>query len=442
MAKKDAMGQEVDSLYLSLGLNAADLEMGFQTAGQTVRQAMSRLNSEANQIRLKADIDVTRLEAAGKSVEALKAREKALNAELEVQQKKLELLNRAYQANAKTYGADHSLTRGVDTKRLYQTRDIERLKAQIALVNAELGKTGQVATTSLGKLTNALAAAQGGAAGIVGTFGKMNAAIAGVVAATAAGAGIFALTDKAMNAGNDLYMLSNRLHTTTAEAGKLSKVFQLAGTDINSVIPLLVRIDKQAEAASKSQNDLSTAMADYDFTLTDSKGKLLSTTEQLAQLAKGYKNAVAMGEELDFTTKALGARGAALVPLLQNGEAYFEIVNRLQSTGLLDPEKSRELYLQWQTMQMQAGALTGAVGQSLIPVAAGLMPQLTDGFAEMAKLIKDNQEGIKEFGSAAGEIIGGLSSAIVKLIATLGDLKKAWDDTVETDTKRKILGKY
>ena len=439
MAKKDAMGQEVDSLYLSLGLNAADLEMGFQTAGQTVRQAMSRLNSEVKQIQLNADIDVTRLEAAGNHVDALKAKEKALTDELAVQQKKLELLNRAYEANARDYGKDASVTRGVDTKRLYQTRDIERLKAQIALVNAELGKTGQVATTSLGKLTNALAAVQGGATGIVGTFGKMNAAIAGVVAATAAGAGIFALTDKAMNSGNDLYLLANRLHTTTAEAGKLSKVFQLAGTDINSVIPLLVRIDKQAEAASKSQNDLSTAMADYDFTLTDSKGKLLSTTEQLAQLAKGYKNAAMMGEELDFTTKALGARGTALVPLLQNGEAYFEIVNRLQSTGLLDPEKSRELYLQWQTMQMQASVLTGAIGQSLVPVAAGLMPQLTEGFAEMAKLIKDNQEGIKEFGSAAGEIIGGLSSAIVKLIATLGDLKRAWDDTVETDTKRKIL---
>ena len=86
MAKgKDAMGQEVDSLYLSLGLNIADLELGFETAGKTVKQAMSRLNSEANQIRLKADIDVTRLEAAGKSVEALKVREKALNDELAVQ---------------------------------------------------------------------------------------------------------------------------------------------------------------------------------------------------------------------------------------------------------------------------------------------------------------------------------------------------------------------
>ena len=130
MAKNDAMGKEIDSLYLSLGLNVSDLELGFQTAGQTVKQALSRLNSEAKQIQLKADIDVTRLETAGKYVDALKAKEKALTDELAIQQKKLELLNRAYEANAKTYGKDSGLTRGVDTKRLTQTRDIERLKAQ------------------------------------------------------------------------------------------------------------------------------------------------------------------------------------------------------------------------------------------------------------------------------------------------------------------------
>ena len=201
MAKKDAMGQEVDSLYLSLGLNVADLEMGFQTAGQTVRQAMSRLNSEANQIRLKADIDVTRLEAAGKSVEALKAREKALNDELAVQQKKLEILNRAYQANAKTYGTDHSLTRGVDTKRLYQLRDIERLKAQIGAVNGELAKTGTASTSALGTLANGFNTVTGKVTGTVGAIGKLNTAITGVVAGITAGAGIFALTDKAMMAG-------------------------------------------------------------------------------------------------------------------------------------------------------------------------------------------------------------------------------------------------
>ena len=428
MAKKDAMGQEVDSLYLSLGLNAADLEMGFQTAGQTVRQAMSRLNSEANQIRLKADIDVTRLEAAGKHVDALKVKEKALTDELAVQQKKLELLNRAYQANAKTYGKDSSITRGVDTKRLYQTRDIERLKAQLAQVNAELGKTAQASTGAFGKLTSAAQNAQGKITSTVGAISKLNGAITGVVAGVSAGAGIFALTDKAMKAGNDLYKLSTRLHTTTAEASQLSKVFQLSGTDINSIVPFFARIDKQALAAAKSQNDLSKAMAEFGFSLTDSNGNLLSYQKQLEQLAKAYDRAVQSGREAEFVTNVLGARGAQLVPVLQDYATNMEIVSRIKTTGLLNPKEAHELYIEWQAMQMQAGQLTGAIGQALMPVAAELMPEITKGFAEFAQRIKDNQGAIKEFGSAAGSAIGSLASGVNETVILLGKLKSAIDD--------------
>jgi len=428
MAKKDAMGTEIDSLYLSLGLNVSDLELGFETAGKTVKQAMSRLNSEANQIRLRADIDVTRLEAAGKSVEALKAREKALNDELAVQQKKLELLNRAYQANEKTYGKDSSLTRGVDTKRLYQVRDIERLKAQLAQVNGELAKTSTASTSALGTLANGFSNVTGKVTGTVGAIGKLNTAITGVVAGITAGAGIFALTDKAMKAGNDLYKLSTRLHTTTAEASQLSKVFQLSGTDINSVIPLFARLDKQALSAAKTQNSLSQAMTEFGFTLTDDKGNLLSYQQQLAQLSKGYQAAVKAGRETEFVTQALGAKGAALVPLLQDYATNMEIVSRIKTTGLLNPQEAHELYIEWQAMQMQAGQLTGAIGQALMPVAKELMPEITKGFADFAQQIRDNQDSIKAFGSAAGDVLGGLASSITTLISLMGDLKKGWDD--------------
>ena len=442
MAKgKDSMGQEVDSLYLSLGLNIADLELGFETAGKTVKQAMSRLNSEANQIRLKADIDVTRLEAAGKSVEALKAREKALNDELAVQQKKLELLNRAYQANEKTYGKDSSLTRGVDTKRLYQMRDIERLKAQLAQVNGELAKTSTASTSALGTLANGFNNVTGKVTGTVGAIGKLNTAITGVVAGITAGAGIFALTDKAMKAGNDLYKLSTRLHTTTAEASQLSKVFQLSGTDINSVIPLFARLDKQALAAAKTQNSLSQAMTEFGFTLTDDKGNLLSYQQQLAQLAKGYQAAVKAGRETEFVTQALGAKGAALVPLLQDYATNMEIVSRIKTTGLLNPQEAHELYIEWQAMQMQAGQLTGAIGQALMPVAKELMPEITKGFADFAQQIRDNQDSIKAFGSAAGDVLGGLTSTITTLITTLGSLKKEFNEltTIEGDFSKEVL---
>ena len=440
MAKgKDAMGQEVDSLYLSLGLNIADLELGFETAGKTVKQAMSRLNSEANQIRLKADIDVTRLEAAGKSVEALKVREKALNDELAVQQKKLEMLNRAYEANAKTYGKDSGVTRGVDTKRLYQLRDIERLKAEITQVNGELAKTATASTSAFGKLGASVTAAQGKITGVVGSIGKLNAAIAGGVAAISAGAGIFALTDKAMKAGNDLYMLSERLRITTGEASKLSKVFQLSGVDINSVIPLFANLNKRALAASSSQNSLSKAMQEYNFSLTDADGHMLAYDKQLEQLAKGYQKAVAGGKEAEFVANVLGARGAALVPLLQNYVTNMEIASRVKSTGLLNPKEARELYIEWQVMQMQAGQLTGAIGQALMPVAKELMPEITAGFKDVATAIADNKDAIKSFGSAAGDVVGTLVKSLGGLITTLGTVKQKWDEVSGLSKDEEII---
>lgn len=428
MAKKDAMGQEIDSLYLSLGLNISDLELGFKEAGVTVKQAISRLNSEAKQIQLKADIDIAKLEAAGKPIDALRAKEKALNDELAVQQKKLELLNRAYEANAKTYGKDSGITRGVDTKRLYQQRDIERLKASIAQVNAELTQTSAKSTSAFGKLGAAAAGARAKIDGVVGGIGKFNAAIAGASAAIASGYGLFSITDKAMRSGENLYKLSQRLHTTTAEASKLSKVFQLSGMDINSITPLLAKLDKQALAASKSSNDMADAMGEFGFSLTNSQGQLLSVEQQLAQLAKGYKKAAEAGKEAEFVSKVLGARGAALVPLLQDYATNMEIVSRVKTTGLLNPKEAHELYIEWQAMQMQAGQLTGAIGQALMPVAKDLMPEITTGFKEFATLIADNKESIKSFGSAAGTAIGGLASTLMTVVSALGEVKKGFDD--------------
>lgn len=428
MAKKDAMGKEIDSLYLSLGLNISDLELGFKEAGMTVKQAISRLNSEAKQIQLKADIDIAKLEAAGKPIDALRAKEKALNDELAIQQKKLELLNRAYEANAKTYGKDSGITRGVDTKRLYQQRDIERLKASIAQVNAELNQTGAKATSAFGKVGAAASGAKARVEGVVSGIGKFNAAIAGASAVLASGYGLFNITDKAMQAGENLYKLSQRLHTTTAEAGKLSKMFQLSGMDINTITPLLAKLDKQALAASKSSNDMADAFGEFGFSLTNSQGQLLSTEKQLEQLAKGYKKAAEAGKEAEFVSKVLGARGAALVPLLQDYATNMEIVSRVKTTGLLNPKEAHELYIEWQAMQMQAGQLTGAVGQALMPVAQELMPEITQGFKEFATLIADNKVAIKDFGSVAGDVLGGVAKAVLALTTSLGEMKKEWND--------------
>ena len=57
-----AKGQKIDELYISLGLDIARLQLDFDTAGKTVSETVSRLNSQNYQLKLKTDIDLAKLE--------------------------------------------------------------------------------------------------------------------------------------------------------------------------------------------------------------------------------------------------------------------------------------------------------------------------------------------------------------------------------------------
>ena len=69
MAKK---GQEIEALYISLGLNIEDLKLGFDTAGKTVSQSLKKLNQENKKIQIKTDVDLAKLQAAGSELDKIK----------------------------------------------------------------------------------------------------------------------------------------------------------------------------------------------------------------------------------------------------------------------------------------------------------------------------------------------------------------------------------
>ena len=65
-----ARGQKIDELYISLGLDIARLQLDFDTAGRTVSETISRLNSRSSQLKLKMDVDLAKLVGAGTGVVA------------------------------------------------------------------------------------------------------------------------------------------------------------------------------------------------------------------------------------------------------------------------------------------------------------------------------------------------------------------------------------
>ena len=89
MAKR---GQKIDELYLDIGLNIAQLQLDFDTAGKTVSDSIARLNSKANNIHLKLDADLAKLDGVGTELDKIKVRYQAINRELDIQRQKEQIL--------------------------------------------------------------------------------------------------------------------------------------------------------------------------------------------------------------------------------------------------------------------------------------------------------------------------------------------------------------
>ena len=114
MAKR---GQKIDELYLDIGLNIAQLQLDFDTAGKTVSDSIARLNSKANNIHLKLDADLAKLDGVGTELDKIKVRHQAINRELDIQRRGQRVLSACREqspASAADGRADRS--RGAETE--------------------------------------------------------------------------------------------------------------------------------------------------------------------------------------------------------------------------------------------------------------------------------------------------------------------------------------
>ncbi len=400
MAKR---GQKIDELYLSLGLDIAQLQLDFDTAGKTVSQAMARLNSKETQLKLRMDIDLTKLEGAGTELDKLKVKYEAINRQLDVQKQKEQVLAAVLKDAQKTSGMDSAAASRAETNLLRQQKIVAQTEAELrrlgkayGTLGQQMNAAGQQAGTFGARMQRGIAQAHTGLTKLSNGFSLLNAKTAAVMAAVSTGAGLFTLTKGAMEAGENVYRLSKRLHTSAGEAAQLNRTFQLAGMDVMTVIPLIAKLDKQIESAGTSGNETTEALARFGVTIQDQQGNLLPLNDQLAQLAKGYQYAVDMGQEEAYTAEVLGARGAALVPLLEQYQDLMQISANVQTTGLLNPEESHKTWLEWKQMEMELGQLKGAIGAALLPVSKELMPEVTEAFRLLVQEISEHKDDIKE----------------------------------------------
>lgn len=408
---------------LTIGLNLDDLFRGMDEANATISQAISRINSENKQVKLKADI--SELKAGDDELKKQAIEMQSLTRQIELQTAKLRLLGQARDSAYKRTGDNSSLSRAADTRYLQQEKYVAQLNAELKKMQAAQAAAAAASSGLFGKISTGASAAKKGVSEVTGAYGMLSSKMAGLMAVGMTGAGLFNITQGAMDAGENLYKLSTRLHLTTSEAGQLNKLFSISGTNIQAVIPFFSQLDKSVLDSSKGLNSTTMALMKFGINLKDSSGNLLPVNEQLNQLAKGYQKAAEAGKEEEFQAQVLGRRGAELIPLLEDYNENMQIASSIKATGLLDPKEAHELSLEWRKMKGEAGQLQMAFGAALMPIAKELMPEVTDVMIKCIDYIKDNKDDIKDSIETAGTALKDVLSILKDIASILPDATAA-----------------
>lgn len=400
------MAETVAALYTKLGLDLSSLDSDFALADKTMTQAISRLNHESKKIKINTDIDLNGLNGAKLSVSGLEVQERSLTAQLEIQRQKVSLVNAAYRQMVETKGADSAASAKLETRLLNERRALTNLEAQLKSVQKTRSASG-TASKMVDSVINGASAASvlsQGAAGL-GALSLLQSPLgkaAGV--AVAVGAGLVSMAKSAMTAGNNIYNLAKKMQTTNAEAARMNMIFRLAGADANAAVPAIVRLDKAVQNAGTDGNQTTRILDAFGVQLRDSAGSLLPVNQQLIALAQGYQNAAAAGLENEYVAQVLGARGAELVPVLQQMTELQAQAARIPTTGLLNPDEAHQMNLEWNEMKVSLGQLTGSVSAAVMPVVKDFLPDINQGVETLVKAIKDNKSGIEDFVKAVASI--------------------------------------
>lgn len=416
-----ATGNSKADFSLTIGLNMDDLFRGMSEADATINQAISRINSENKQVKLKAD--VAEIKAGNDELAKQKIRMDAVTREVELQTAKLRLLGQARDEAYREKGANSSLGRGAETRYLQQERVVAKLNAELAALKTASTAAGNAAGGAFGRIKSGAESAHAGVNRLTGAFGTLSGKMSAALGVIAVGGGLFNITNSAMKAGESLYKLQSRLHLSTAEASQLSRVFSLCGSDVNSIVPYFARLDKQLLSAGANGNATSLALTKFGISLKDSSGSLLPINQQLAALAEGYKKAAEAGEAEAFTAEVLGAKGAALIPVLEQYGDAVQAANSVKTTGMLDPREAHELNQEWMKMQAELGQIKMVVGASLMPLSKELMPEITSALKDFVGEIRDNKDEIKESISGWAGSFSDLLGAIKAAGSELNDLR-------------------
>jgi hypothetical protein len=222
------------------------------------------------------------------------------------------------------------------------------------------------------------------------------------VGATAAVAGLTALTKNAIDSADRLNDISKRLGVGTEALSAWGYAAQQSGTDLESLNTGLTRFTKNVAAAMDSGSRQGEIFAALGISVKDAQGNLRSVEDLIPEIADSFKGLENATLESSLALELFGRSGAELLQFFNLGsDGLSEMEQRARALGIVISGDTAAAADEFNDEIANLKALVAALGTQL---AADLLPAMTE-------LVKRLQEVVKE-GTSASNIANQLANAL------------------------------
>ncbi|MBR3747234.1 MAG: hypothetical protein IKN27_09790, partial [Selenomonadaceae bacterium] len=414
-----AQDNSVGGLYIRLGLSLSELETGFITASQTVAANISRLNREADLIRLRAEVEIAGLDEVNDAERILQIRTESLNQRIAIQRDRIRLLSAAYRDVARTQGETSVAAQRAAVR-------LERERLSLANLERDLRSLSETQEETNGSLTDL--------SSIAAMLPPQLKMVAAGAAAVATGVGAATAATKDLLAEfRELQNQSYELNMPFPDTRAFLRELKLAGGDIGD-IEGFVRGVSDAWVKGEYDDPEFIALRKHGAEIVDENGRLKNFKDLTEEIYQAWKKADAAGEGIEFLQMTGGEQGVRdIIQYFTRLEEAREDAAQIFKAKI-DDKGLHELDRTLNKVEMQSQELKAALGDIFVPAVQSAAEKFFDTLHDATEFLVENKDTFQRWGFIAAETFdtaaekaGGLADKLAEIAktpkGTTGDTK-------------------
>ena len=241
-------------------------------------------------------------------------------------------------------------------------------------------------------------------------------------------AGIAELGNKALEAGDQFWDLSQKTGVSVEALSRFSKAAKLNGTDIDGVATAMGKLSKgMLEAATTGKGPVVESLKVLGVSATDASGRLRGADQVMLDVADRFKALPDGAEKTAIAMNLFGKAGKEMIPMLNQGGEAIDSLGGKMTTAFA--EKADEYH---DNLTRLGGAVSGlgiVIAEQLLPTLIDVTGRTIDFVKSISSSVEQNTgmiqvvlKGLNIFGTATGDLFQTLIGTVGIFSRVLGRL--------------------